>query len=333
MSITYPTVRMRRLRYKPGIRNLIRETTLTIDDLVLPLFIRHGDNKKIAIDSMPGHYQLTIDQLPAEINEIQALNIPAVILFGIAAKKNASGNTSYHDSLIQDAIQTIKKIAPDLIVITDNCFCDYTDHGHCGVLSHKTGQTDVDNDATLKELAKQAVAYAKAGADIIAPSGSLDGVVHAIRTGLDKAHFEHIPILSYSVKFASSLYGPFRDAIDSTPQFGDRKTYQMDPANSQQALREASLDVSEGADMLMVKPAANFLDVIYAIKQQHPDLPLAAYHTSGEFAMIKAASEKGLLDEQTTMLEISTSIKRAGADVIISYFAKEIAALLQQAKH
>jgi porphobilinogen synthase len=327
----FPITRLRRLRQHDKIRDLIRETSLEVNDLVLPLFIRHGENIKIPIASIPGHYQLSIDQLPKEITEITHLKIPAVILFGIPAHKDPLGMDSYSEQgIVQQAIRSIKALAPGLLVISDACFCEYTDHGHCGVINDKTGKLDLDNDASLELLAKQAVSQAQAGADVIAPSGMLDGMVKTIRFALDNAGFTHIPILSYAAKYASGLYAAFRDAAECAPQFGNRKSYQMDPANGQQALREVALDIEEGADMLMVKPALHYLDIIYRVKHTYPGIPLAGYHVSSEYAMIKAASLQGWLNEKTIALETLLSIKRAGADFIISYYAKEVAAWLQE---
>ncbi len=321
----FPVSRARRLRRTPHLRSLLQENAVTVADLVLPLFIKAGNNIKNPISSMPGHFQLSLDHLSAEIEEIKQLNIPAVILFGIPEKKDAMGSGALDDNgIIQQSIKLIKKIAPELLVITDLCFCEYTDHGHCGVIN-LDNQT-VDNDKTLELLAKQAVSHARAGADIIAPSGMMDGMVKTIRAALDENHFHDIPILSYAVKYASSFYGPFRVAVEGVPQFGDRRTYQMNPANANEALREAALDVAEGADMLMVKPAQNYLDIIYRVKQQFPALPMCAYQVSGEFAMIKAAGEKNWIDEKAAMMESLLAIKRAGADFIITYFAKEVAA-------
>lgn len=320
----FPVSRMRRLRRTPQLRSLLQENTVSVSDLVLPLFIKAGNNIKNPISSMPGHFQLSLDHLSAEIEEIKQLNIPAVILFGIPEEKDAMGSSALDDNgIIQQSIKLIKKIAPELLVITDLCFCEYTDHGHCGVMN-ADGQT-VDNDKTLELLGIQAVSHARAGADIIAPSGMMDGMVKAIRAALDQHHFQDIPILSYAVKYASAFYGPFRVAAEGAPQFGDRKTYQMNPANANEALREAALDVAEGADMLMVKPAQNYLDIIYRVKQSFPALPLCAYQVSGEFAMIKAAGEKNWIDEKAVMMETLLAIKRAGADFIITYFAKEVA--------
>jgi porphobilinogen synthase len=319
----FPTTRLRRLRHNARIRDLVRETHLDVGDLVLPLFIKHGTGIKKPIASMPGHFQISIDKLEEEILAISRLGIKNIILFGIPESKEGLGKDSYSDhGIIQTAIPVIKKAAADMLVITDVCLCEYTEHGHCGVVSDTH---EIVNDQTLALLAKQAVSHAKAGADIIAPSGMMDGMVQAIRQGLDQAGFQQIPVLSYSVKYSSSMYGPFREAAEGAPKFGDRRTHQMDFANSKEALRECALDISEGADMLMVKPAHTYLDVIQQVKQAYPELPLGAYHTSGEFAMIKAAAEKGWIDEKSAALEVLTSIRRAGADFIITYFAKEAA--------
>lgn len=319
-----PTFRPRRLRRTPALRSLLQENTITVSNLVLPLFIKAGQNIKNPIASMPGHFQLSLDQLPAEIASIQALKIPAVILFGIPATKDAMGSAAMDDNgVIQQAVKLIKKIAPELLVITDLCFCEYTDHGHCGV--YDAEKKCVNNDKTLELLGKQAVSYARAGADIIAPSGMMDGMVRAIRSALDAAHFSEISILSYAVKYASCFYGPFRMAAEGAPQYGDRKHYQMNPANANEALKEAQLDVNEGADMLMVKPAQNYLDIVYRVKKTFPQMPLCAYQVSGEFAMIKAASEKNWIDHDAAMIESLLAMKRAGADFMITYFAKEFA--------
>jgi porphobilinogen synthase len=319
-------LRLRRLRHNETLRTLIRETELSVHDLVCPLFIKQGLKKKTPISSMPEQFQLGLEHLDQEINEIISLGIPAVLLFGIPTHKDETGiGACRDDGLIQQAIRRIKKNAPNLLVISDICFCEYTSHGHCGSLSEATGQMDVDNDETLALLVEQSVSHARAGTDVIAPSGMMDGMVKAIRQGLDNAGFSHLPILSYSVKYASAFYGPFREAAEGAPQFGDRKTYQMDPANAKEGWREADLDVEEGADMLMIKPALSYLDVIYQIKQRHPEIPLCAYQVSGEYSMIKAAAEKNWLDEKKVALETLLSIKRAGADFIITYFAKKAA--------
>jgi porphobilinogen synthase len=327
----FPNVRARRLRYHPAIRNLAAETYLSVDHLILPLFIRHGTGIKKPITSMPGHFQLTTDQLDDEIATITELGIKKIILFGIPPTKDSVGSHSYcDDGIIQSAIKKIKILCPDLLVIADVCLCEYTDHGHCGVVTKTQTDFMIDNDATLALLAKQAISYAQAGADIIAPSGMIDGMVQAIRQGLDAEQFTHLPILSYAVKYASALYGPFREAAEGAPQFGDRRSYQMAITNVNEALRECDLDVSEGADMLMVKPAHTYLDVICRVKQAYPALPLGAYHTSGEFAMLKSAAEMGKIHEQNTVLEVLTAIRRAGADFIISYYSKEVAAWLNK---
>ncbi len=327
----FPIVRPRRLRRHPRLRDLVRETSLSPNDFILPLFVRHGVNQDIPIQSMPGHRQLSVDRLPAEIKEIESLGIPAVILFGIPEHKDAVGSDAYSDDgIIQQAIRAIKDVSPDLLVITDVCFCEFTDHGHCGILNDDTGIVDVDNDATLEILQKEAISHAEAGADMIAPSGMIDGMIEALRTALDENGFEHLPIMSYAAKYCSAFYGPFRDAAESSPQSGNRMTYQMDPANGNEALREVELDVLEGADILMVKPALSYLDIIRRVKEAHPELPLAAYNVSGEYSMVKAAAANGWIDEQRVALEILTSIKRAGADIIITYFAKDAARWLSE---
>jgi porphobilinogen synthase len=327
----YPSTRLRRLRKTKAIRDLIRETHLSVNDLVMPLFIKHGKEIKNPIASMPGQFQISIDNLAEEIKSISALGIKNVLLFGIPEHKDALGQDSYSDNgIIQTAIPVIKKIAPHLLVTSDICFCEYTDHGHCGVLTQHDEEYILDNDKTLDLLVKQAVSHAKAGTDIIAPSGMLDGMVHAIRKGLDDAGFQHLPIMSYSVKYSSALYGPFRQAAEGAPKFGDRSTHMMDIANSSEAIRECALDIAEGADMLMVKPAHAYLDIISRVKQTYPELPLGAYHTSGEFAMIKAAAQNGWIDERKVALEVLTSIRRAGADFIITYYAKEAAVWLSE---
>lgn len=327
----FPNNRLRRLRHHPIVRDLARETRLHVDDLVMPMFIRHGSGIKKPISSMPGCHQLSVDMLAEEVKSITEAGIKSVLLFGIPAEKDAYGKDSYSDNgIIQTAIPEIKKVTSSLLVISDVCFCEYTDHGHCGVITHAHGREDVDNDETLELLVKQAVSHARAGADVIAPSGMMDGMVQAIRKGLDQAGFAHIPILSYSVKYASSMYGPFRDAAEGAPKFGDRRTHQMDCANVNEALRECELDVAEGADMLMVKPAHTYLDVISSVKKAYPSLPLGAYHTSGEYSMIKAAAANGWIDERKAALEVLTSIRRAGADFIITYFAKDVAAWLKE---
>ncbi len=323
---SFPATRLRRLRQNANLRELVRETHLNASQLILPLFIRHGSGIKQPIASMPGHFQWSVDRLADEIHTLSRLGIRSVILFGIPAQKDPFGKDAYSDSgIIQTAIPVIKEAAPSLIVISDVCFCEYTDHGHCGVVASHDSRGNVDNDQTLALLAKQAVSHARAGTDVIAPSGNMDGMVQAIRQALDEAGFQNLPILSYAVKYASAMYGPFRQAAEGAPKFGDRRTYQMNSANVEEAIRECALDIAEGADMLMVKPAHTYLDVICRVKQAYPGLPLAAYHTSGEFAMLKAAAEKGWLDERHGVIEILTAIRRAGADMIITYYAKEAA--------
>lgn len=323
--ITSLPLRLKRMRRTPSIRNMLRETHLHIEQLIYPLFIHENISHKQAISTMPGQFQLSLQDLPMEINQLAELGIPAVLLFGIPNHKDAIGSVSWTESgIIQQAIRIIKQTNPDITVIADVCFCEYTDHGHCGTLKGEL----IDNDVTLARLAQQAVSYAAAGADWVAPSSNTDGMVGAIRTALDEAHYTDVAILSYAVKYCSHFYGPFRAAALGAPQFGDRKSYQMDPANSREAIREVQLDIQEGADLLMVKPAMNYLDVIYRIKQQYPQIPLCAYQVSGEYAMLKAAANLGLIDEQQAVLESLIAIKRAGADLVISYFAKEIAPYL-----
>jgi porphobilinogen synthase len=326
MTAAFPALRLRRLRQHPMLRELIRETQVHVSDLIYPLFIKGREGKRVPIESMPGIDQIPIQQLEKEIEEIVQLKIPSILLFGVPPHKDPLGSDSYCDQgIIQEAIRTIRKVAPDLLIMTDVCFCEYTDHGHCGILSERAGKWDIDNDKTLELLVQQSLSHVRAGADVVAPSGMIDGMVSAIRSGLDAAGFSHIPIFSYSVKYQSCLYGPFRIAAEGAPAFGDRSTHQMDTANVREALREVDLDVQEGADMLMVKPAHAYLDVIYRVKQAYPHIPLGAYHTSGEFAMLKAAAEKGWLDEKKVVQEILRGIRRAGADFIITYYAKEFA--------
>lgn len=323
---SFPNTRLRRLRQKAGVRELVRETVLSVSDLILPLFVKSGIDKKQPIASMPGHFQLTLSDVEAEVRQVAELGIPGVILFGIPAGKDALGTAAYQkDGVVQQAIRSIKQVTPELLVIADLCCCEYTDHGHCGVVRKHDQQWEVDNDETLVLLVKQAISHAEAGADVIAPSGMMDGMVAAIREGLDTAGYKDVLILSYSAKYSSALYSPFREAAEGAPNFGDRRSYQMDPANATQALRETTLDVNEGADMLMVKPAGFYLDIIRQVKAAHAGVPLAAYQVSGEFAMIKAAVAQGWLDEREVALESLLAIKRAGADFIISYFAKDVA--------
>jgi len=322
----FPIVRPRRLRHNPLLRNLVRETTLTPNDFVLPLFVRPGRGVKKEIPSMPGNYQLSVDRLVDEVGAAADLGIRAFILFGIPERKDASGSSAWDDGgIVQEALRTLRAAFKDgVLLMTDECFCEYTDHGHCGVLSDHGGRLDVDNDATLPNLARQCVSHARAGADVVAPSGMLDGMVKAIREGLDAAGFPRLPIVSYAAKYASGFYGPFRDAAESPPQFGDRSSYQMDPGNGAEALREVALDLAEGADVVMVKPALAYLDIVRRVKERF-EAPVAAYNVSGEFAMVKAAAAKGWIDERRVALEILTSIKRAGADVILTYFARDAA--------
>src|SRR5262245_26921514 len=325
----FPTHRPRRLRHHPLIRELVRETALTPRDLILPLFVRPGRNVRKEIASMPGNYQLSVDRLVDEVGGAVDLGLRAFIFFGIPTHKDATGSSaSSDDGIVQQALRAVRAAHKDALLITDECFCEYTDHGHCGVLSEYGGRRDVDNDATLPLLAQQCVSHARAGADMVAPSGMLDGMVAAIRKGLDEAGFSWLPILSYAAKYASGFYGPFREAAESPPQFGDRTGYQMDPANGDEALREVALDLDEGADMVMVKPALAYLDIIRRVKERF-GVPVAAYNVSGEFAMVKAAAQKGWIDERRVALEVLTGIKRAGADLILTYFARDAARWLR----
>ena len=322
----FPVRRPRRLRRSETIRRMVRETILRVDDLIMPLFVVHGRGIRREIPPMPGNYQLSVDQLSREVKEIAALRIPAVLLFGIPERKDAHGSQAYaKDGIIQQAVRAIKDSVSDLLVITDTCLCEYTSHGHCGVVEEGV----VKNDPTLELLAKVAVAQAEAGADIVAPSDMMDGRVGAIREALNSSGFEEVAIMSYAAKYASGFYGPFRVAAESAPQFGDRQSYQMDPANAAEALREVAMDLEEGADIIMVKPALAYLDILWRIRTEF-DVPMAAYNVSGEFAMVKAAAGLGWLEEERVMWEILTAIKRAGADLILTYFAKDAARLLRQ---
>lgn len=329
----FPVSRPRRLRQTPALRAMVRETELNPADFLYPLFVRPGNEVKNEIRSMPGIYQWSVDRLADEVREISSLGIPAVVLFGIPDEKDPVGKENFDpDGVVQRAIREIKDAVPDLVVVTDVCMCEYTDHGHCGLLNlgedlpePHLPQGYVLNDPTLDVLGQVALSHARSGADIVAPSGMMDGMVQAIRSALDSEHFENVIILSYAVKYASSFYGPFRDAAESPPKFGDRKSHQMDPANVREALHEAALDVSEGADMLMVKPALPYLDVIRRVRDAFPQLPLAAYNVSGEYAMLKAAAANGWMDERGVVLETLTGIKRAGADLILTYHAKDAA--------
>ncbi|NQU21958.1 MAG: porphobilinogen synthase [Candidatus Nealsonbacteria bacterium] len=323
----FPTTRLRRLRYHPGVRQLVRQTRLSPANLILPLFVRPGENFRQEISSMPGNYQLSPDLLAEEVREAAELGLGGVILFGIPAEKDATGTDALSDSgIIAEAVRVAKQAAPELLLITDVCCCEFTDHGHCGVLTETTGRMDVDNDATLQLLADQAVVHARAGADVVAPSGMMDGMVGAIRNGLDGAGFAHLPIISYAAKYSSAFYGPFREAAESAPQFGDRRSYQMDPAAAaEQAIREIELDLAEGADVVMVKPAMAYLDIIRLAGDHFPGVPLAAYNVSGEFSMVKAAAQRGWIDEQAVAMESLIAIHRAGAGIILTYWAKDVA--------
>jgi porphobilinogen synthase len=321
-----PVYRPRRLRSNENIRRMVRETKLSPDDFIYPLFVTHGKGVKKEISSMPGNFQQSVDNIVKDCEEVTGLGIPAVLLFGIPELKDEVGSEAYSDEgIVQHAIKAIKNKLPELIVITDVCLCEYTSHGHCGVIKNGV----VQNDATLELLAKEALSHAKAGADMVAPSDMMDGRVGAIRDTLDGHGFHDTPIMSYAAKYASSFYGPFREAAESTPQFGDRRSYQMDAPNSREALREVALDIDEGADIVMVKPALAYLDIIYQVRQQY-NLPVAAYNVSGEFSMIKAAAKMGWIDGERAMMESLIAMKRAGADMILTYFAKEAAALLNK---
>lgn len=333
-------MRPRRLRQNEGLRSLVRETELNIQDLIYPLFVRHGKGRT-SIKSMPGIAQLSVDEAVREAEIAARLGIPAVILFGIPAEKDPLGLENFApQGIVQQAIRAIKRELPEMLVMTDVCLCEYTDHGHCGILNIGNGESPdrphphlpegyVLNDPTLEVLGQVALSHAECGADVVAPSGMMDGMVAAIREALDQANFENVPILSYAVKYASSFYGPFREAAEGAPKFGDRKSHQMDPANVREALREAALDVDEGADMLMVKPALAYLDVLRMVKDAFPELPLAAYNVSGEYSMVKAAAANGWIDEARVVLETLTSMKRAGTDMIITYHALDAARWLK----
>jgi len=329
----FPQLRMRRLRRLPGIRRLVRETRVDPSQLILPLFVRTGQGIRQPIGSMPGHCQLSVDEMLLEIREARGLGLGGVILFGIPESKDEQGSCALaEDGIVQQALRAARSEAGDLLLITDLCFCEYTSHGHCGPVEVRAGRGDVDNDATLRLLAAQAVSHARAGADLIAPSGMMDGMVGAIRTGLDADGFADVPIMSYAAKYASAFYGPFREAAESTPQFGDRRSYQMDPAaHAEQALREVDLDVAEGADMIMVKPALAYLDIVRMVHDRYPGVPLAAYNVSGEYSMVKAAAERGWIDERSIALETLTAITRAGARIILTYWAKDAARWLNDA--
>ncbi len=332
-SPTFPISRPRRLRLKAKFREMFRETELTPRDFIYPLFVRHGENIKKEIPSMPGVFQWSVDLLVKEVERAHGLGIPAVMLFGIPETKDPIGLENFSaEGIVQQAIRAIKMVIPEMVVMTDVCLCEYTNHGHCGLVNIGSSLPNpnlpegyVLNDETLEILGKVALSHAQAGADVVAPSGMMDGMVSAIRNQLDSEKYEHIAILSYSVKYASGFYGPFRDAAESPPMFGDRKSHQMDPANSREALKEAMLDIAEGADMLMVKPALPYLDVIYRMRENFPQTPLAAYNVSGEYALVKAASANGWIDEKIVTIETLTGIKRAGADLILTYHALDAA--------
>jgi porphobilinogen synthase len=322
----YPVYRPRRLRKTETLRRMVRETTLRVDDLIMPLFVGHGRGVREEIAPMPGNFRLSVDELVKEVKEVAALGVPGVILFGIPEAKDAYGSEAYaSDGIIQQAIRAIKDSVSDLVVIADTCLCEYTSHGHCGVVE----EGRVRNDPTLELIAKTALSQAEAGADMVAPSDMMDGRVAAIREALDENGFEEVPIMAYSAKYASAFYSPFREAADSAPQFGDRRAYQMDPANADEALREIALDLEEGADIVMVKPALPYLDIIARVRAEYA-VPIAAYSVSGEFAMLKAAARLGWLDGERAMLEALVGIKRAGADLILTYFAKDVAVLLRE---
>ncbi len=325
-QMEFPKLRPRRLRLSESVRRLVRETKLTLDDLIYPIFVRYGDGVVEEVPSMPGVYRYSLDKVVDAIKEVRDLGILAIILFGVPEHKDEVGSDTWNEQgIIQKALRRIKKEVPEMYVITDVCFCEYTTHGHCGVLRGNT----VDNDLTLENLKKQALSHVESGADMLAPSGMMDGMVQAIRSALDSAGYYHIPIMAYSAKFASAFYGPFRDAAESAPAFGDRRSYQMDPANSREALKEVLLDVQEGADIVMVKPALAYLDIIAKVREMIL-LPVCAYNVSGEYAMIKAGARLGWIDEEKVMVETLTSIKRAGADMIITYFAKDVAKLINK---
>jgi porphobilinogen synthase len=326
----FPIIRPRRLRANPLVRDMVRESSLDARDFILPLFVRPGTGVRQEISSMPGNFQLSVDRLIDEVGAARELGVKAFILFGIPTSKDATGSSALRDDgIVQQALRAVRSaFKQEVVLLTDECFCEYTDHGHCGPLREVNGRIDVDNDATLPLLAEQCSSHARAGADMIAPSGMMDGMVQAIRRGLDAAGFPHIPIMSYAAKYASGFYGPFREAAESPPQFGDRGGYQMDPANGDEALREVELDLAEGADLVMVKPALSYMDIIRRVKDRFR-VPVAAYNVSGEFAMVKAAAAKGWIDERRVALEILTSIKRAGADLILTYHARDAARWLK----
>jgi porphobilinogen synthase len=325
----FPAQRPRRLRSSENLRRMVREHSLSVNDLIYPLFVRPGEGERRPIASMPGQFQLSIDELVKEAEECVSLGVPAIILFGIPTDKDAVGSEAYDpNGIICEAVRAVKKAVPEMVVITDVCLCEYTDHGHCGVVhkkeEHGREELVIDNDATLKLLVKESVAHAEAGADMIAPSDMMDGRIGAIRNGLDEAGFNDIPIMAYSAKYASAFYGPFRDAAESPPQFGDRSTYQMDPPNTDEAIREVELDIQEGADIVMTKPALAYMDITRRVKDTF-NVPIATYNVSGEYAMVKAAAANGWIDEKRIVLEMLTGFRRAGADLILTYWAKDVA--------
>ncbi|MDR3232614.1 MAG: porphobilinogen synthase [Planctomycetaceae bacterium] len=326
---SFPTIRLRRLRDEPAVRRLIQETTLSPERLILPLFVRPGEGVRQPIASMPGNFQLSIDELIKEAEQAAALGLGGIILFGIPETKDTIGSDAMSEAgIIARAVRAVKQsVGNKLLLITDVCFCEYTDHGHCGVLTPKnSGGYEVDNDATLENLVRQALIHARAGADMIAPSSMMDGIVRVLRSGLDRDGFSHLPIMSYAAKYASSFYGPFREAAQSTPQFGNRRSYQMDPAAAAaQAVREVQLDLNEGADIIIVKPALAYLDIVRMVRDRFEGVPIATYNVSGEFSMVKATAEKGWIDEKAVVLESLTAMTRAGANIILTYWAKDVA--------
>ncbi len=322
----FPTLRPRRLRRSATLRKMVQENRLTVDDLIYPMFVMYGNDQENEVSSMPGVFQYSIDKLLPAVGEVVELDIPAIILFGIPGEKDEVGTGAFvDDGIVQQAIRSIKEKYPDLLVITDVCLCEFTSHGHCGIIN----DGEVMNDPTLEYLARTAVSHAKAGADMVAPSDMMDGRVAAIREQLDENGYSHIPIMAYSAKYSSAFYGPFRDAADSTPQFGDRRSYQMDPPNGDEAIKETTLDIEEGADIVMVKPALAYMDIIRRVKEEF-GYPLAAYNVSGEYSMIKAAAAKGWIDEKSVVMEMMIGFKRAGADLVLTYFAKDIAKWLRE---
>lgn len=322
----FPTLRPRRLRRKASLRKMVQENRLTVDDLIYPMFVMYGNDQANEVSSMPGVFQYSIDRLLPAVGEVVELGIPAIILFGIPEEKDEVGTGAFvDDGIVQQAIRVIKEKYPELLVITDVCLCEFTSHGHCGIIN----EGEVMNDPTLEYLARTAVSHAKAGADMVAPSDMMDGRVAAIREQLDENGYSHIPIMAYSAKYSSAFYGPFRDAADSTPQFGDRRSYQMDPPNGDEAIKETALDIEEGADIVMVKPALAYMDIIRRVKEEF-GYPLAAYNVSGEYSMIKAAAAKGWIDEKGVVMEMMIGFKRAGADLVLTYFAKDIAKWLRE---